>query len=62
MRSDDLPKITARDLDHAEELNRRIKDWQAKLRRVYPGESDVEILRLACAYVADEDAHPEVHK
>lgn len=62
MRSDDLPRIQARDVKHANDINRRITEWKAELRRIYPKAPDEEILRLACAYVADGVPCPEKTK
>ena len=53
--SRDIPSVRARDVAHADELNRRITDWQEKLRRIYPTTSESEILRLACCYVSEEE-------
>lgn len=62
IRSDDLPRIQALNSAHAKDIARRIQDWKVTLKKVYPGESDEEILRLAIAYVADEQLHPNVGK
>lgn len=58
IRSDDLPRIQARNTAHANDINRRITQWAGILRPVYPYATEEEILRLAAAYVADEETHP----
>lgn len=59
MRSDDLPRIQARDLKHADDINRRITEWKQIIHESFPYYSDADILRLACSYVAEENYQEE---
>lgn len=60
LRSDDIHEIPkAINSAHAKDISRRIQDWKVTLKRVYPDSSDADILRLAIAYVADEELHPD---
>lgn len=62
MLSSDIPRIQARDVKHANEINRRITEWKKILQKDFPYYSNDDILRLAVCYVADEESYPEKTK